>query len=162
MSLPKLLKSQATVRFQDCDPYGHLYNGKYIDYFMNAREDQLIEHYDLDIYHIGSAEGIGWVVAQNQIAYFQPAMLMEKVWITTKLIEFSGRSITVEFEMYNTDESVLKALMWSRFVHFEIKKRQSLVHSDKYTDLFSAVHHPIDESDFDSRVKAIRKPVKTS
>jgi len=157
VSLPKLLRSQATVRFQDCDPYGHLYNGKYIDYFMNAREDQLIEHYDLDIYHVGTTEGLGWVVAQNQIAYLQPAMLMEKVWITSKLIEFSPRSITVEFQMLNTDESLLKALMWSRFVHFDIRKRQSATHAEKYTQLFTDAHHPVEEKSFEERVKSMRK-----
>jgi acyl-CoA thioester hydrolase len=128
---------------------------------MNAREDQLIEHYGLDIYQVGTTEGIGWVVAQNQIAYLQPALLMEKVWITSKLIEFSSRSITVEFEMYNSDESLLKALMWSRFVHFDIRKRQSMVHSEKYTDLFTSAHHPVEESDFDSRVKARRQISKS-
>ena len=156
MSLPRILKSQATIRFQDCDPYGHLYNAKFIDYFMNAREDQLIENYGLDIYAIGNTEGIGWVVAQNQIAYLQPALLMEKVWITSKLIEFSPRSITVEFEMWNTDETILKALMWSRFVHFDIRKRQSIVHAEKYTELFTAAHHPVGQADFESRIKALR------
>ena len=30
-----------TVRFQDCDPFGHLNNARYIDYFLNARQDQI-------------------------------------------------------------------------------------------------------------------------
>jgi acyl-CoA thioester hydrolase len=34
-----------TVRFNDCDPLGHLNNSKYIDYFLNAREDHLKEHF---------------------------------------------------------------------------------------------------------------------
>lgn len=155
MPLPKLLKSRATVRFQDCDPYGHLYNSKYIDYFMNAREDQLLENYGLDIYALSTSEGIGWVVAQNQIAYLQPALLMEKVWITTKLIEHTLKMITVEFEMWNTEESTLKALMWSRFVHFDLQTRRSATHAQKYMDMFAEVYHPV-EGRFEERVKNLR------
>ena len=156
MLLPKLLKSQSTVRFQDCDPYGHLYNSKYIDYFMNAREDQLLDNYNLDIYALSTTEGIGWVVAQNQIAYLQPALLMEKVWITSKIIDYSTKMITVEFEMWNTDESQLKALMWSRFVHFDLKTRRSTPHSQKFQEMFAQVHHPIDTQSFEERVKRVR------
>ncbi len=157
MPLPSLLKSQATVRFQDCDPYGHLYNSKYIDYFMNAREDQLLENYKLDIYGLTETEGIGWVVAQNQVAYLQPALLMEKVWITSKLIEFSPKLLTVEFEMWNPDESVLKALMWSRFVHYDLKSRRSTVHAQKYMDMFAEVHHALEEVSFEERVNSVRR-----
>ena len=156
MLLPKLLKSQSTVRFQDCDPYGHLYNSKYIDYFMNAREDQLLDNYNLDIYALSTTEGIGWVVAQNQIAYLQPALLMEKVWITSKIIDHSTKMITVEFEMWNTDESQLKAFMWSRFVHFDLKTRRSASHAQKFQEMFAQVHHPIDTQSFEERVKRVR------
>ena len=50
MNLPKIVSSQTKIRFQHCDPFNHLNNGSYIDYFMNHREDQLIMHYDIDIY----------------------------------------------------------------------------------------------------------------
>ena len=68
-TLPRLLKSSTTVRFQHCDPYGHLNNSTYLDYFMNAREDQVLENYGLDIYELGHTDGVAWVVAQNHIAY---------------------------------------------------------------------------------------------
>jgi acyl-CoA thioester hydrolase len=124
---------------------------------MNAREDQLLEHYNLDIYALSSSEGIGWVVAQNQIAYFQPALLMEKVWITTKVIDYNTKLITVEFEMWNTVETLLKALMWSRFVHFDLKIRRSAAHAQKYQDMFAQVHHPVETTSFEERVQRVRK-----
>ncbi len=30
-------ETQIVIRFQDCDPFGHLNNARYIDYFVNAR-----------------------------------------------------------------------------------------------------------------------------
>ena len=48
--LPKVLESKTKIRFQDCDPFNHLNNASYINYLINAREDQLIKYYDIDIY----------------------------------------------------------------------------------------------------------------
>ena len=45
LSLPKQLESTTKIRFQDCDPFRHLNNARYTDYFMNAREDQLAQFY---------------------------------------------------------------------------------------------------------------------
>ena len=72
-TLPKLLRSTARIRFQDCDPYNHLNNANYIDYFMNAREDQVLEAYDIDVYKRARETGLAWLVVSNQLAYFQPA-----------------------------------------------------------------------------------------
>jgi acyl-CoA thioester hydrolase len=123
---------------------------------MNAREDQLLENYDLDIYALSNTEGIGWVVAQTQIAYLQPALLMEKVWITTKIIQFSTKLITVEFEMWNTDVTQLKALMWSSFVHYDLKTRRSAPHAQKYQDMFAQVLNSVEEKSFEERVRKVR------
>ena len=49
-NLPKELESEVVARFQDCDPFGHLNNARYMDYLINAREDQLIHFYQINIY----------------------------------------------------------------------------------------------------------------
>ena len=74
--LEKILKSKAIIRFQDCDPFNHLNNAAYLNYFTNAREDQIKNYYDIDIYAMAKESGISWVVGSNQIAYINPAFLM--------------------------------------------------------------------------------------
>lgn len=64
--------SDVVIRFQDCDPFGHLNNARYIDYFINAREDHLSEHYDFDIYERQKQSNSNWVVAKTKIAYIFP------------------------------------------------------------------------------------------
>ena len=59
--LSKTLSSKAKIRFQDCDPFNHLNNGSYINYFMNHREDELIKNYDIDVYKMASTLGKSWV-----------------------------------------------------------------------------------------------------
>ena len=115
-SLPKVLESQAKIRFQDCDPLAHLNNSKYIDYCINAREDQLIANYDFDIHSLARTTGKTWVVGQTQIRYVRPALLMETVTIQSRMVHFEERSITVEIQMLNQAKTQLKSLMWCHFV----------------------------------------------
>ncbi len=157
MSLPKLLESTSVIRFQDCDPYNHLNNSRYIDYFMNAREDQVLEAYGLDIYRMGRDAGIGWVVAYNQIAYIQPASLMEKVRITSQIIVNTAFWMTVEFRMYNNKSGQLKALMWTKFVHIDLRSGKSRKHNDELMGMFEQVILPVPEETFDARLIKARQ-----
>ncbi len=158
--LPTLLSSESIIRFQDCDPYNHLNNSKYIDYFLNAREDQVLEAYDLSIYGLAHTHGIGWVVAHNQIAYIKPAMLMERVQITSKIIRFEPRWMDVEFIMSSTKDRSVKAFMWSRFVHVNIRNGQPVEHSERLMSMFREALHPIESKTFEERLRSIRQSVR--
>ena len=96
---PEILHSTSIIRFQDCDPYAHLNNGRYLDYFMNAREDMVWKAYDFNIYDYSRDTGLGWVVTQNQIAYLRPAILMEEVIMESQLTESKPKFIQVEMRM---------------------------------------------------------------
>lgn len=160
--LPKLLSTEALIRFQDCDPYNHLNNAKYLDYFMNAREDHVLEAYDLDIYGLGKQKGIGWVVVSNQIAYLQPALLMERVEITSRIIEVNAKMMTLEFQMLNKLTGSHKAMMWTRLVHVDIRTGSSVSHSSEFMEMFDQVIMPTDEKTFDHRVAAIRQAMSAA
>lgn len=155
-TLPKVLESKAKIRFQDCDPFNHLNNAAYINYLINAREDQLIKHYNLDIYHMGKTLGRSWVVGSNQIAYIKPALLMEIVTIDSQLIAYGKNKLQVEIRMWNEDKTELKAIMWSSFVHFNLIKFKSEIHSEELMQLFEAAINPVEQTTFESRVKALK------
>jgi len=159
--LEKILESEAKIRFQDCDPFNHLNNAAYINYLINAREDQLIEYYDIDIYKLGKTEGKSWVVGSNQIAYLRPAFLMEKVIIDSQLIGFTNSTLKVEMRMWNRDKTELKAVMWSTFVHYNLGKRRSEIHSESFMELFQSVNYPIDTPTFEERIASL-KPQKAT
>jgi len=154
--LPKLLSSTTIIRFQDCDPYKHLNNTKYLEYFINAREDQVLEAYDLDIYNVAITQGIGWVTAQNQIAYIRAAVMKEKVEITSKIIQFAPRAMSVEFQMLNPETRQIKAFMWSKFVHIDMRTTKSIPHNEYFMDMFSRLTVSVDADHFEERVKTIR------
>lgn len=154
--LAKILESKTKIRFQDCDPFNHLNNGKYIEYLINAREDQLIAYYNLDIFEYAKQTGNSWVVGSNQIGYLRPANLMEVVSIDSQLIRYSDKNLFVEIRMWNEAKTELKAILWSSFVHFNILKAKAAHHSNELKDLFQKVCLPIEEKTFEERLNSFR------
>ncbi len=156
---PKLLESKVKIRFQDCDPFNHLNNAAYLNYLINAREDQILEHYGIDIYKMAKTNGISWVTASNQISYIKPAFLMEEVIINSQLIHVKDSSIKVELRMWNKDKTEIKAVMWSTFVHFNLLKQKTEKHSEELMELFHSVVNPIDTPIFEERIHSIKKQI---
>lgn len=156
MKLLKILESKTKIRFQDCDPFNHLNNASYFNYLINAREDQIIEHYNLDIYKHGKETGKSWVVSSHQISYLKPAVLMETVTIESQLIHYSNKNLLVELRMWNEDKTELKAVLWSSFVYFNLLKLSSDKHSQDLLNLFEQALLPIKETSFEERTKNLR------
>ena len=152
--LEKIIESKVKIRFPDCDPFNHLNNSKYIDYIISAREDQLLEFYDFDLYKLAQQDEISWVVAQNQIAYLYPATLMETVTIQTQLIFCNDKMLMLEALMWNKDKTVLKAVLWSKFIHFNLKTKKSEIHSEELMTLFKQIESPLKEQvSFEKRIE---------
>ncbi len=155
--LPKILESSKKIRFQDCDPFNHLNNGRYVDYYINAREDQLLENYNIDLFKIIKEEGLGWVVSNNQIAFLKPVFTMENIVFESQLISFTPKGIQVEMRMWNTNKTLLKSIAWFRFVPFNLKKNQVSQHDENYMQLFEKVVEPVPQKTFEERELFFRK-----
>jgi acyl-CoA thioester hydrolase len=163
------LESTAVIRFQDCDPYGHLNNARYIDYFMNARQDQVAQAYDFHIFDYGRQTNQGWVVSKTQIAYLAPAMLMENVRIRTRLVHLGESGIVVEGVMLSADGSRVKAVSWVEFTFVSLVTGRPAQHSADLMALFGSVlvANVFSEDGFNQRVQAVkghfrRRPVMAS
>lgn len=155
--LEKVISSRTKTRFQDSDPFNHLNNGKYIDYMMNAREDQIEEHYGLDLYDLAKNQGVGWVVATNQISYINSAITMEELYLDSQLMNFSEKHLDVEIRMWNKDKTQLKAFLWVRFVHVNLRNQKVSAHSKDLMDVFGEVLFPVEQANFDARNQYWRK-----
>ncbi|WP_378173014.1 acyl-CoA thioesterase [Aquimarina sp. SS2-1] len=158
-TLPKILESKAKIRFQHCDPFNHLNNAEYINYMINAREDQIINHYNLDLFEMAQKKGISWVVGTNQIAYLRPALLMEDIIIDSQLFSYNENELHVEIRMWNQNKTELKSIMWSSFVHFNLLKQKRWNHIPELMKLFHMVLNPIEAKTFNERISQL-KPQK--
>jgi YbgC/YbaW family acyl-CoA thioester hydrolase len=119
IKLEKKPTTSYAVRFQDCDPMGHLNNSRYIDYVLNAREDHLETFYNMRLRDF-IAKGYGWVVANHEIFYLQPAVYNEKVKIQTSIIDIGKDCLIVEGLIMNEEETHCKALVWTRYVYVNV------------------------------------------
>ncbi len=158
--LQKILESKSLIRFPDCDPFNHLNNSRYLDYFINAREDHLMKFHHFNIYELARDNGISWVVRKNEIAYLRPALLMETVIIQSTIIRMDDQEIMVEMSMWNTEKTNLKALLWSTFVHFNLKTQRREKHSADLMNAFIPYSIALPESvHFENRLEQIRESV---
>ena len=156
MDLPKVLKSKAIIRFQDCDPFNHLNNGNYINYFMNHREDKLVDDYNIDVYNMAKKIGKSWVSSSNQIAYLRPVFTMETVAIESQLIHYSDSDLIAEMRMYNEEKTQLKSVLWASFVHFNLITQKREIHNNELMELFKNIHNPTNSKVFEERIKEIK------
>ena len=156
----KTPESDRLIRFQDCDPFGHLNNSKYIDYMINVREDHLIEEYDLNVFRMAHQDKCSWIVGQNEIAYLKPSLVMEKVKIQTRLIDYTDRYVQAEMVMYDQRKTHVKAVLWTRFFHFDFGLGRAITHSDELMKLFKEVHLPLPVDRVEQRAKMLAKDLK--
>lgn len=161
-TLPKELESTVAIRFQDCDPFGHLNNARYLDYFLNAREDQVATHYDFRIFERMETHQQSWVVSQTQIRYLFPARYNQQVRIRTRLLDLSERTITLEAMMVSPDGRHLMALTWVDFVFVDTTTGRPIAHSEDLMEFFGAVKvdEPFDRTEFEARVQALKKQLR--
>jgi YbgC/YbaW family acyl-CoA thioester hydrolase len=158
--IQKTWETQTLIRFPDCDPFNHLNNSRYLDYFINAREDHLMQFHHFNIYELAREKGISWVVSKNQIVYLKPALLMETVVIQSALIRMDDREILVEMSMWNREKTVLKAFLWTNFVHFNLKTQRREIHSAELMQAFEpyCISIPADVL-FEQRLEQIKSSI---
>lgn len=155
-------RSEKLVSFQDCDPLGHLNNAKYIHYFMNAREDHMVEYYGENLYEIGGKSNGGWVVAKNEISYLYPAIANERLIIETALISLGKKNMVNEAVIYDKDRTHIKVVSWVHFT-FVNKLGRPISHSEELQNFLESI---LDRDalfgieDFDTRIATLRKKVK--
>ena len=154
MTSANYLESVYTIRFSDCDPFKHLNNARYIDYFLNAREDHLRDHYQLDLAQ-EAMKGQAWVVKEHSISYVRPAVYNEIVSISTALIEVNADNLLVEMVMFDAPKRQLKALLHTRFVSINSLNGKRSPHSKEFMDFLSDKVASVnaDGFDIDSRVQ---------
>ncbi|SNC76119.1 acyl-CoA thioester hydrolase [Hymenobacter gelipurpurascens] len=162
-SLVRTPETTHRIRFQDCDMLGHLNNARYLDYFLNAREEHTIQHYALNLGQISRDLGAAWVITKHHLAYLRPAQHAEIVRIRTQLIHFDNSNLVVEMQMLSEDGLRLKAVLWSEMAFVKVPGGTRTEHNDDLMDMLDELDVEdisYDPDGFDDRVKRLRKQLK--
>ena len=150
-----------TVRFSDCDLFGHLNNARYLDYFLNAREDHLKSYYQLDLatYYL---QGIGWLVGSHEINYLKPAKYNEEVTIKSSLIKANDQYLLVEMQMTNVEQTALKAVIWTRFIPVNVKTGKRESHPNDFMEFAKGIEleNKFADASFKDRVLTLMRERK--
>ncbi len=152
MSKILLPESRSRIRFKDCDPLGHLYNTRFLDYCLEAREDHILEHYDLDLERYASTYGHAWVVIHHEVAYFAEARRNEFVRIRSAMIHYDQKKIINEYQMWDDQGIQLKFLMWTGFLHIDLSRKKAVNHGEEILKMLTDVHLDLDQKTFKERI----------
>ncbi|UOQ65960.1 acyl-CoA thioesterase [Hymenobacter volaticus] len=163
--MPLLRTPETThrIHFQDCDMMGHLNNARYLDYFLNAREEHTTQHYALNLGALTRELGTSWVITKHHISYLRPANHGEIVLVRSQLIHYDNSNLVVEMQMLSEDGQRLKALLWSEMAFVSVKSGTRTEHPDDLMDMLEELDVPgieYDPDGFDDRVKRVRKQLK--
>ncbi len=155
--MKKILQSPVRIKFSDCDPMGHLYNANHIKYLLNAREDQVEAAFHFNPINHVKETGEGWMIVQNQISYFRPGLFNETVICDSFIRGYNSKVLEVECKMWNKDVTIVKSLLWTRFVYTHAREHRAANHPDHILELFKKIHHSIPQRTFEDRVVHFRK-----
>lgn len=156
-------ETTAWIDFQDCDPFGHLNNAKYLNYIMQARTLQLKQAYGFDIYEHTQKTGNGWVVGTTQISYLMPARYNETVRIQTRLLHADNFRLVPEAVMTSADGAKIHAIAWVEFIYVNTAKGRPTKHEAGLAAFLQSLAIPgfaWSSGDFSLRVREIQKQLR--
>src|SRR5690349_19460007 len=111
---------QTYVRLTDADSFGHLSAARYLDYFIDARDQHMERAYGVDLLRHKDERGESWLVQENRIAYLHQARVKEKLLLRSRLIGFGERETFVESLMLDGGARHLYSLAWTRFAYTNV------------------------------------------
>jgi len=156
----KIFESTYQVRFDDVDAFQHLNNMKYLRIFFTERENHEMQQLGFDMYDYQEKTKKNWVIGMNQIAYFRPVLLMEKVVVQSTIIEWNETDVLMEMYMWDETKTKMKALFWCRMIHFDFETHKRTSHDDFLNKKIGVYVNPLPHPmTFEERVKTIKKRV---
>lgn len=102
------------IAFKDCDLFGMLYNTRFLDYVLDARNEHLIDYHNVDFVKYHYEGGRTFVVAGHQVSYFEPGRAHEQVLVSTGIIFADNHQMVLEGAMTSLDGKRLKFHQWTR------------------------------------------------
>ena len=83
---------------------------------------------------------------------------METIVVDSTLLQLGEKDVLVEMKMWNEKKDKLKSVLWSQFVHINMKTQKPEVHSTELMDLFRSFENPLPAPmSFEERIEKLRR-----
>jgi acyl-CoA thioester hydrolase len=129
----ELLRHRLTVRFNDCDPLGHVNNAIYLTYLEQARftlwRAQLgfVAKAAAD----GGPRGAGFILARAEIDFLAQARYGDELEVRLTLAGFGRTSFTYAYEIVDVASDKPVARARTVLVRFDYDRQQSVPLTDE-------------------------------
>lgn len=123
MTLPSdwLIRVRLTVRFRDCDPYGHVNNAVYLTYLENSR------------FALWKAQDVqGVILARAEVDYRAQATYGDELEVRTRLAALGRSSFQYEYEIRDLSSNVTVLTAKTVQVHFDYEAQRPVEMSDEF------------------------------
>lgn len=108
-------ETEHRVRPDDIDMFQHVHNSRYFDYVLDARYEQMREHYKYPMEDFLAA-GYGWVVKTVTIHYKRPLVLGEFFLVKTGITSINTKGCRVHFTITKKNGGKISADGWFDYV----------------------------------------------
>lgn len=143
-----------TIKFSDCDPFGHLYNVRYLDYMFDGREQHVADNYPLMRDEMMSRER-NWVIVSTDIRYLRPTSLGERISVESSIFNITRHGVGLEIVMLEAATSRPKAVLWSQLRYVDLQRGAILFHTPEAQAFLEQVSCDIASSSLNERVKVL-------
>ncbi len=143
------------VKFSDCDPLGHLYNVRYLDYLFDGRDQHVAENYPLLAAEMQSRER-NWVIVSTDIRYFAPVRHGDRVRIESSLVKVERHGVRLEIAMVDMVTSKIKSILWSQLYFVELARGIIANHSPMMQVFFDELCLDTRAATLDERVLELK------
>lgn len=130
MTQTKITVHQKTfdIAWGDMDALGHVNNGRYFDYFQEARVEWLRQ------FNIQLTEQLGPVVVHVACTYLKPVVYPATLTLISNLHSLGNSSMIMDHDLYQND--VLMAQGTSKIVWVDYTRNKSVPMPDIFRNLF--------------------------
>lgn len=123
MTLPTdwLIRLPVTVRFRDCDPFGHVNNAVYLTYLENSR------------FALWKAQNLkGVILARAEVDYRAQATYGDELEVRTRLAALGRSSFQYDYEIRNVASGATILTAKTVQVHFDYDTQRPVEMSDDF------------------------------
>lgn len=110
-----LIRLRLTVRFRDCDPYGHVNNAVYLTYLENAR---------FALWRAQDVKGV--ILARAEVDYLAQATYGDELEVRVRLEGFGRSSFRYLYEIVDVTTGVQVLSAKTVQVHFDYTAQKSV------------------------------------
>jgi acyl-CoA thioester hydrolase len=116
-----LIRVRLTVRFRDCDPYGHVNNAVYLTYLENSR------------FALWKAQDInGVILARAEVDYRAQAKYGDVLEVRTRLVGLGRSSFQYEYEIRDVASDATILIAKTVQVRFDYDTQRPVEMSDDF------------------------------